>query len=173
MDLIKRIQELENLINKRFIQSNIIIKIIDDIEPNKGQIIIWKDNNIDRIFKIDAASYFQVTIIENGEFLEENLAVDDLGKWLFNLYNPIKYLYEFYGGELSGKVLSAEQINKISKLKTENFEKERAQGILVHRKELDDQPIIENYLGPMFDRIDYGKVYLRYETQEIYDMLST
>lgn len=173
MDLIKRIQELENLINKRFIQSNIIIKIIDDIEPNKGQIIIWKDNNIDRIFKIDAASYFQVAIIENGEFLEENLAVDDLGKWLFNLYNPIKYLYEFYGGKLSGKVLSAEQINKISKLKTQNFEKERAQGILVHRKELDDQPIIENYLGPMFDRIDYGKVYLRYETQEIYDMLST
>lgn len=173
MDLIKRIQELENLINKRFIQSNIIIKIIDDIEPNKGQIIIWKDNNIDRIFKIDAASYFQVAIIENGEFLEENLAVDDLEKWLFNLYNPIKYLYEFYGGELSGKVLSAEQINKISKLKTQNFEKERAQGILVHRKELDDQPIIENYLGPMFDRIDYGKVYLRYETQEIYDMLST
>lgn len=173
MDLIKRIQELENLINKRFIQSNIIIKIIDDIELNKGQIIIWKDNNIDRIFKIDAASYFQVAIIENGEFLEENLAVDDLGKWLFNLYNPIKYLYEFYGGELSGKVLSAEQINKISKLKTQNFEKERAQGILVHRKELDDQPIIENYLGPMFDRIDYGKVYLRYETQEIYDMLST
>ena len=173
MDLIKRIQELENLINKRFIQGNIIIKIIDDIEPNKGQIIIWKDNNIDRIFKIAAASYFQVAIIENGEFLEENLAVDDLGKWLFNLYNPIKYLYEFYGGELSGKVLSAEQINKISKLKTQNFEKERAQGILVHRKELDDQPIIENYLGPMFDRIDYGKVYLRYETQEIYDMLST
>lgn len=173
MDLIKRIQELENLINKRFIQSNIIIKIIDDIEPNKGQIIIWKDNNIDRIFKINAASYFQVAIIENGEFLEENLTVDDLGKWLFNLYNPIKYLYEFYSGELSGKVLSAEQINKISKLKTQNFEKERAQGILVHRKELDDQPIIENYLGPMFDRIDYGKVYLRYETQEIYDMLST
>ena len=88
MDLIKRIQELENLINKRFIQSNIIIKIIDDIEPNKGQIIIWKDNNIDRIFKINAASYFQVAIIENGEFLEENLTVDDLGKWLFNLYNP-------------------------------------------------------------------------------------
>ena len=60
MDLIKRIQELENLINKRFIQSNIIIKIIDDIEPNKGQIIIWKDNNIDRIWVDDKEEYDKI-----------------------------------------------------------------------------------------------------------------
>ena len=32
--------------------------------------------------------------------------------------------------------------------------------------------MVENYLGPMFDEIDYGKIYLRYETQEVYDMLS-
>ena len=37
---------------------------------------------------------------------------------------------------------------------------ERKNGLLVHRKELDDQPMVENYLGPMFDEIDYGKIYL-------------
>ena len=32
--------------------------------------------------------------------------------------------------------------------------------------------MVEGYLGPMFDKIDYGKIYLRYETQEVYNMLS-
>mgnify|MGYP001080315436 CR=1 FL=1 len=39
-------------------------------------------------------------------------------------------------------------------------------------KELDNQLTVNGYLGPIFEKIDYGKIYLRYETQEIYDMLS-
>lgn len=49
----------------------------------------------------------------------------------------------------------------------ENYEELRKQGACVHRAELDDQPVYTGWLGPMWDG---GK--LRYETQEVYDMLS-
>ena len=50
---------------------------------------------------------------------------------------------------------------------TEDLSELRAQGRCVHRKELDNQPIFDGFLGPMWD----GGI-LRYETPEIYDMLS-
>ena len=172
MDLIKRVQELESSINERLVKNNITVRILGSKKENKGKIIILKDKKINRGFDINVISYFQIDIIENGEILERGLFIDDLGKWLFNLYNPIEYLYVFYGGNLNRKILTREQINKISNENTQNFEEERKNGLLVHRRELDDQPMVENYLGPMFDKIDYGKIYLRYETQEVYDMLS-
>ena len=50
---------------------------------------------------------------------------------------------------------------------TEDFTSLRKQGICCHRKELDNQPIYDGFLGPMWDG---GR--LRYETQEVYDILS-
>lgn len=44
----------------------------------------------------------------------------------------------------------------------------RALGYCVHREELDNRPHYEGFIGPMWDGGDF-----RYETQEIYDMLST
>lgn len=43
----------------------------------------------------------------------------------------------------------------------------REKGCCVHRAELDNRPKYEGFLGPMWDGGDF-----RYETQEIYDMLS-
>lgn len=172
MNLIKRIQELESSVNKKLTKNNIIVRILESTEENKGRITILKDKKINREFDINVISYFQVDIIEKGKIIERGLFIDDLGKWLFNLYNPIEYLYVFYGGNLNRKILTRKQVDKISTEVTQNFEKERKKGLLVHGKELDDQPIIENYLGPMFDYIDYGRIYLRYETQDVYDMLS-
>lgn len=43
----------------------------------------------------------------------------------------------------------------------------RAQGRCVHKAELDNKPKYEGFLGPMWDGGDF-----RYETQEIYDLLS-
>lgn len=172
MDLIKRIQELESSVNKKLTKNNIIVRILEGPDENKGRITILKDKKINRKFDVSIISYSQIDIIEDGEILEKGLFIDDLGKWLFNIYNPIEYLYVFYGGGLNRKILTRNQVDKISTETTQNFEKERKEGLLVHRKELDDQPIIENYLGPMFDGIDYGKIYLRYETQDVYDMLA-
>ena len=95
MDLIKRIQELESSINEKFVNNNIIIRILGSTEKNKGQLIILKDKKINRGFDINVISYSQIDIIENGKILERGLFIDNLGKWLFNLYNTIEYLYVF------------------------------------------------------------------------------
>lgn len=51
---------------------------------------------------------------------------------------------------------------------TENLSLERSMGRCVHCKELDNQPIFYGWVGPMLD----GGV-LRYETEQVYDILST
>ena len=43
----------------------------------------------------------------------------------------------------------------------------RAQGHCVHRAELDNKPKYKGFLGPMWDGGNF-----RYETQEVYDLLS-
>lgn len=43
----------------------------------------------------------------------------------------------------------------------------RERGYCVHRAELDNRPKYKGFLGPMWDGGDF-----RYETQEVYDMLS-
>ena len=48
-----------------------------------------------------------------------------------------------------------------------NYTEQRQRGACVPRKELDNQPKVNGYLGPMWDGDK-----LRYETQEVYDMLS-
>ena len=135
MDLIKRIQELESSINEKFVNNNIIIRILGSTEKNKGQLIILKDKKINRGFDINVISYSQIDIIENGKILERGLFIDNLGKWLFNLYNPIEYLYVFYGGNLNRKTLTREQVNKISKENTQNFEEERKNGYCIRKSD--------------------------------------
>lgn len=50
---------------------------------------------------------------------------------------------------------------------TDDLSKERKQGQLVHRRELDNQPVLKDFIGPMWDGDK-----LRYESQGIYDILS-
>ena len=50
---------------------------------------------------------------------------------------------------------------------TEDLTNLRKRGVLCHRAELDNQPIFEGYLSPMWDGDK-----LRYENQEAYDLLS-
>ncbi|MBR4377335.1 MAG: hypothetical protein IKP50_00395 [Bacilli bacterium] len=50
---------------------------------------------------------------------------------------------------------------------SEDLSELRAQGRCVHRAELDNKPEYEGFIGPMWDG---GR--FRYETQEVYDILS-
>lgn len=50
-----------------------------------------------------------------------------------------------------------------------DMSKERAEGRIVHRPELDNQPQFLDYLGPMWDD---SKKCFRYESQAVYDALS-
>ena len=75
----------------------------------------------------------------------------------------------FVGGYLNGQVMTVEEVERKygnGKL-TPDYSIERAAGGVVPRKELDCQPKVDGYAGPMWDGDK-----LRYETWEVYDMLS-
>lgn len=71
-----------------------------------------------------------------------------------------------YGGKLAG-TYNVEDLLKFANGKTEDLTERRNAGACVHRAELDNQPTLPGYCGPMWDGDG-----LRYETQEIYDQLS-
>lgn len=71
-----------------------------------------------------------------------------------------------YGGKLEG-TYNVDELWKFSNGKSEDLSEARNRGACVHRAELDNQPTLEGYCGPMWDGNG-----LRYETQEIYDALS-
>ena len=75
----------------------------------------------------------------------------------------------FVGGKLNGTVTTTEEIKAKywnGKL-TEDLSEVRARGGLVHREELDNQPMVDGYLSPMWDGDG-----IRYETYEQYELLS-
>lgn len=74
----------------------------------------------------------------------------------------------FVGGRFHGMVVTAEQLEAMGNgRRSLDLSAERAKGCCVHRAELDNQPLVDGYLSPMWDG---GR--LRYETQEVYDLLS-
>ena len=170
MEIIKQIQKMEDAINEMLKDKKILVRIIGNDDKNKGTIILSKDNKINRTFDIEVISSFQINISENGKIIQRGWFIEKIGAWLFNLFNSVEYLYVFHGGKLNRKILTKKQIEKLSTENTIDFSEERKKGLPVHSKDLDNQPIVEGYLGPMFEDVDYGKVYLRYETQKGYNM---
>lgn len=105
------------------------------------------------------------------------------------------YLYQFVGGELDGLILSYQtlKLKNVINGYSEDLTEKRNKGFLCKREELDNQPIIKGYLGPMYGGDCYlvhGQIkksykctdevkkhnkhihIIRYETQKVYDMLS-
>lgn len=90
----------------------------------------------------------------------------------------MKYAFEFVGGKLHGQTITDYNTAvAISNGKSEDLsEVRKVNRYAVHRVELDNQPTFDGYYGPMWggERDINGEHYavLRYETPEIYDMLS-
>lgn len=105
------------------------------------------------------------------------------------------FVYQLVGGVYGGKTFNYHELEVRGLIKgySENLSYERENGRVVHREELDDQPKVDGYLGPMYDGVRYivdGKMkyafdctdeekascktlhVIRYETQEAYNMLS-
>lgn len=112
-----------------------------------------------------------------------------------NTLDTSKYLYNFAGGKLNGLLCryAALEVRNLIKGYTADLSELRATGALCKRAELDNQPIIDGYLSPMYDGVRYevnGKFksewqcteeekagkepihVIRYETQEVYNMMS-
>lgn len=74
-------------------------------------------------------------------------------------------LPKYYGKEFT--VEEIKQLPEFSGELTEDLTEQRARGSLVHRAELDNQPVLNGLCGPMWDGDK-----LRYETWEVYDLMS-
>ena len=75
----------------------------------------------------------------------------------------------FVGGRFNGQTMTTKEIFATcwNGKFTPNWSEARAHGAIVPRAELDNQPMVDGYLCPMWD----GGM-LRYETAEAYDILS-
>lgn len=173
MEAINRVIELEKSINEKLKNNDVIVRITKSENENEAMIVILKNKKISRVYHIKAISQSEINIFDNERMLESGLFTDDLVKWIYNIYNKVEYVYTFYGDKLDKRILNRDEVIKISNGKTKDFSEERIRELLVHRKELDNQPTVTGYLGPMFDGIDFGKVILRYESQEAYDAFSS
>jgi len=78
-----------------------------------------------------------------------------------------RFIYELCGGEYSGKMwqYAALEIRGLITGFNPDKKAQRAAGMLVYREELDNQPHIKGYCGPMYNGIDTesGRVIIRYE----------
>ena len=170
-NIIKKVQVKIEKENKILENSNIKVKIFD-FHYKEGVMLIVKDGSVDKVFILKASGQYQVDIYKEKVKIENGLFIDNLTAWIYNLYNPVSFLYEFVGGSLNGKIMTREEIEKLAIGKTMDMQEYRKNGGTTPMKELDNQPIIKDYLGPMFNGISAGIIHLRYETQEIYDEIS-
>lgn len=105
----------------------------------------------------------------------------------------MRLFYEFVGGAMPKRFMVRSEVEEIACGHTPDMSRERLAGMLVRRKELDNQPKVDGFLGPMWDGerylLDDGRIVgtyervnpnaivevvgiIRYETQEVYDILS-
>lgn len=91
----------------------------------------------------------------------------------------MKTVYEFVGGEYHNMRMPLEAVKALGNGRfSKDWSMERQSGGMVPREELDNQPLVDGYLAPMWDGVRRdnrtGEQYavLRYETCSVYDMLS-
>ena len=105
----------------------------------------------------------------------------------------MRLFYEFIGGALPRRFYVRSEVEEMAIGHTPDRSRERLAGMLVPRKELDNQPKVAGFVGPMwdgerymlesgmivhtFENVDLANVVeivgiIRYETQEAYDILS-
>lgn len=73
----------------------------------------------------------------------------------------------FVGGRYHGRYMTHEELKKVGNGKfTIRWSALSEHNPLVENPDLEDQPMVDGYLSPMWDG---GR--LRYETQEVYDMM--
>lgn len=161
-NVIKKVMKLETQINKKLTSNNTLIKIFEK-NDNEGTIVITKNKELIKVLHIKVVGAFQIDLIENNYIVERGLDISNLGKWIFNLFNKVEYIYRFYGGSLNKKVLKQNEIESMAiRFEINNENKKFPKKI----------PIIKGYLRPMYDGIGYGTVFYRYETQEEYNEYS-
>lgn len=110
----------------------------------------------------DYIEEFMPMWIEAQENLGEPVLLDEAKEDI----DYTKFIYELVGGEHSG-TYTFEEIKALPEFL--HIQAEENEG---RREELQHQPILKSYLGPMYNGEKDGKPVIRYETQEVYNALS-
>lgn len=153
------------------IREELDIKWYDVLKEGNAIKFFYKDE----VYYAEPVSTFQVDIYDkNHKKLTSGVAIDKLKEEVFTEYDNDDFLYELVGGEYAG-TYTGDEARKLPILEPElspDGSDIRANGGLTHRKELDKQLQFKGYLGPMWNGTKDGKAIIRYETQEVYNMLS-
>lgn len=81
-------------------------------------------------------------------------------------------MLEFVGGKYNGEVHTLLWGWQNADGVSEDMSEFRKRGGLCQREELDNKPTFDGYCGPMWNGVTDGVKVLRYETWEVYDILS-
>lgn len=154
-------------------------KIADNLGINKNEITetdgIIKFNYNGKTYKAEPISSCQVRIFdEDGKEVSHSVVINKIKEEVFTEYGKDAFIYQLVGGDYAG-TYTREEAEKLPILEPELSSDDseiRNQGQLTHRKELDNQLQFKGYLGPMWNGTEDGKGVIRYETQQVYDMLS-
>ena len=151
--------------------------LVDTVEATdfNGKEAFKLTANDGKILYLVPSTLSQVHVYDNqGNVLDTNVfwryIVDE-----FVQTEEAGFVYQLVGGDCAGTYTIDELKNlpcfdgKYSADQSEI----RNNGGFTHRKELDNQPELNGYLGPIFNGWDKNhNAILRYETQEVYDALS-
>ena len=169
---VEKLKEHEYDMNIKAQVRNFKVEILDNGD-NTGSITVWKFNkhkkNLSEMLTfietqtfvetldIEGIADFQVSIKKENEILEDGLFLDKITKWIYNRLNNknIEFMYEFVGGKYNGQTMTKAEVETLSRGLTEDLTHIRQKGGTCQRKELDNQPLVDGYLSPMFSHIDY------------------
>lgn len=119
--------------------------------------------NDDEVYTLLPISLSQVNVYDSKEELvDSHVFISDLDDEIFNK-GQVENVYKVVGGEYEGDY-TLDELKNLPIFSGKYFN---------HRGELNNQPILDGYVGPMLDGWREGhKRVIRYDTYEIYDMLS-
>lgn len=151
--------------------------LVDTVEEDEfnGQEAFRLISNNGKVLYLVPSTLSQVDVYdESGKELKRLVSWRDIVDEFVD-DSEATYICQLVGGKYEG-TYTEEEAKALPCFHGEysrDWSKERAAGGFVNRKELDNKPEFEGYLGPMFGGwADGHKLILRYETQEVYDRLS-
>lgn len=120
-----------------------------------------------KVYFAEPVAMYQVNIFDdNHNQISWGVLTDRIKEEVFTDYiTDKKFIYQLVGGEYAGEY-TKEGLDKLNLINGNTGEN------LGSRKELRNQPTLKGYLGPMWNGVKDGNVVIRYETQEVYNMLS-
>lgn len=153
------------------IYQKLINGIKENLNINEHDIQI--DENVikfrynDNVYFAEPCSMYQVNIFDgNHNQIGWGVLVNEIKEEVFTEYTNDDYLYQLVGGKYAG-TYTREEAGDLPILEPELTGENTGR-----RKELQKQLQFKGYLGPMWNGTKDGKAIIRYETQEVYDMLS-